>query len=236
MSLRAMKVLPVFPTLFCGLLFAFAIPGMGQDMDPDFKAKVDAMVSEAYQSAAAQFPCKLKTRGKPKMLHWQQVDKCLNGASDRVDWEGLSLQIQELRNSSRYTRTEIAAAVESSMAAHAMPFEKVFTVKKMEALLPLTNSLLKFMPAESLQGAPVFEKAGPRIGTFSGVYNYEKAGGLTAANRFRMSIFQYTDLKGNMQTPTGPNRLLLDSYGVPWKEAFSQPGFRLNTDRIDFKR
>jgi hypothetical protein len=80
---------------------------------------------------------------------------------------------------------------------------------------------------------PVFEKfSGKRIGTFSGGYNYDKSGGLAAANTYRMSGFQYTDLKGEIQTPSGVNRLLLDSYGVPWKGAVSQTGFRLLSDKL----
>jgi hypothetical protein len=170
------------------------------------------------------------------MLRWQQVDECLNGAADRVDWEDLSVQIQELRKSSGSSGMDISAAIESSLSAHAIPFDRVFSVSDIEALLPLTNSLLKFLPSESLQDFPVYDKSGAKIGTFSGVYSYEKAGGLTAGNTYRMSIFQYTDLKGEMQAPSGPSRLLLDSYAVPWKGAISQPGFRLTADRLNLRR
>jgi hypothetical protein len=234
--LKIVNAPPTYLILSCALLGGFADSGICQDRDKDLAGKIDAIISAAYQSAAAQFPCKVKTRGKAKMLHWQQVDECLNGANDRIDWEDVSRQIQEFGKSSGSSGIDISAAVESSLSTCAIPFDKVFLVKDIEALLPLTNSLLKFLPSESLQDFPVYDKSGAKIGTFSGVYSYEKAGGLTAGNTYRMSIFQYTDLKGEIQAPSGPNRLLLDSYGVPWKGAISQPGFRLNADRLNLKR
>jgi hypothetical protein len=214
------------------LVAGFAVLGYSQDSFDDLPAKVDALISDAYRSAAAEFPCKLKTRGKPKMLRWQDVDKCLNNANDRVDWDGLSQKLQVIRDRDRFQRIDISSAVEASLSAHAIPFDKIFVVKEIEALLPLSNSLLKFLPADSLLNLPVFNKSGERVGTFSGVYTYERMGGLAAANSYRMSFFQYTDLNGKMQTPASGGRLLLDSYGIPWKGAISQPGFRLPSDRL----
>lgn len=230
------KVVLLCLILYPLLLGGYASSGVCQKRGRELESKIDELISAAYQSATAKFPCKIKIRGKARMLHWQQVDECLNGAHESVDWEEFSRQIDEVRRNSGSSGIDITAAVESSLSAHALPFDKVFAVKNIEALLPLTNSLLKFLPAESLQDFPVYDKSGVRIGTFSGVYTYEKAGGLTAGNTYRMSIFQYTDLKGEMQAPSGPNRLLLDSYGVPWKGAISQPGFRLNADRLNLKR
>jgi hypothetical protein len=99
----------------------------------------------------------------------------------------------------------------------------------MRALLPLSSSLLKFLPEGSLQDLPVFNKSGTKVGTFAGTYAFEKMGGISGTKN-QLIQFQYTDLNGNMQGP--PEGLLLDSFGVPWKEAISQPGFRMPPNRI----
>jgi hypothetical protein len=204
----------------------------GADLSADIKDKVDAIVADAYKAATAKFPCKLTSAGKPKMLHLQQVDTCLNAASDRVDWEAMSSQLQKIRQSDRIPWAELVSVVESSMAAHALSYDKVFKVKDTKALLPLTNSLLKFLPPDSIQNVPVMMKSGEKVGTFAGVYTFERTGELAAANTYKLSIFQYTDLKGELQSPTSSNRLLRDRYGVPWKDVASQPGFQLTSEKL----
>jgi hypothetical protein len=228
-----MKPTLKFLALTCALLCNFVASAFGQNPSGDLGAKVDAIVTVAYQAALEQFPCKLGAHGKAKMLSWQAVDKCLNYANDRVNWEELSLQIQKIRESGGYQTMDVFAAVQSSLTAHAIPYNKVFRVKETEALLPLSNSLLKFLPADSLTDLPVFNNSGVRIGTFSGVYVFEKRGALSG-NMQRHPLFQYTDSSGRMQS--APDRLLLDSYGVPWKDAQTQIGFRLPADKLTPKR
>jgi hypothetical protein len=201
------------------------------------KDKIDTLISSAYQSASEEFPCKVKSGGKLKLLQWSKVDGCLTKAYDSVDWETLSQQLQKLQDEARVSRTVMLEAVESSLSAHAIPYEKVFTIKNVAALIPLSNTLLKFLPSESLIDLPVYEKvSGKKIGTFSGAYRFDKSGGLTTANNYRLASFQYTDLNGKMQAPSMANRLLLDSFGVPWQGALLQPGFRLISDRLILKR
>jgi hypothetical protein len=115
--------------------------------------------------------------------------------------------------------------VEASLSAHALTFDRVFVVKDPETLVPLTNSLLKFLPADSLLNLPVYGKAGTQVGTFMGTYSYERTGGLASANKYSLVLFQYADRNGNVQ-PAG-DKLLLDSFGISWKEAQGQKGFRL---------
>ena len=222
------------PALFfaCCIFLWFAHMSSAQNLSRELQTGIDEVVSSAYKSASVEFPCKVKAHGTYKMLKWQTVDECLNDAYNKVDWAELSQRILKLRDSAGSLAGEIPAMIESSLTAHAVPYEKVFLVNNNDALLPLTNSILKFLPPDSLIDLPVFENSGRRIGTFSGVYSYDKSGGLAAANTYRMSGFQYTDLRGEIQTPSGVNRLLLDSYGVPWKGAVSQPGFRLISDKI----
>jgi hypothetical protein len=170
------------------------------------------------------------------MIRWQDVEDCLNGAEANVDWESLSRQLQKMRQDGGFSKTDVSPVVESALTAHAMQYDKVFSVKEKESLLPLSNTLLKFLPADSLQDLPVYAKSGERIGTFAGVYSFEKTGGLNAANYYRMSMFQYLDLRGSIQSPAIAGRLMLDSFGVPWKDAATQPGFRLTADKLTPKR
>jgi len=214
----------------CIFLTGCVLPGYGQGSPEELRAKTEALADAAYRSAAEIFPCKMKTRGKAKMLRWQDVDKCLNKAYERVDWGNLSLALQEIRKNGRYERIDIVDAIETALSARTIPYEKIFLVKEEKALLPLSNSVLKFLPEGSLMELKVYDRSAAHVGTFSGVYSYERSGGLAAANTFRISVFQYTDLEGDMQVPSA--RLLLDSYGVPWKDAAPQPGFRLPADEI----
>jgi hypothetical protein len=211
------------------LVLMLALPVSAQISSGGIKSQIDKVILKAYKSASRQFPCKLKPGGKAKMLRWQQVAKCLNYAYDRVDWDDISGQLQALRKESGLPASDILNMAETSLSVHALPYEKVFTVKEMRALLPLSSSLLKFLPEGSLQDLPVFNKSGTKVGTFAGTYAFEKMGGISGTKN-QLIQFQYTDLNGNMQGP--PEGLLLDSFGVPWKEAISQPGFRMPPNRI----
>jgi hypothetical protein len=207
------------------LVFSFQSP------TGELQNKIDALVAPAYQTVAIAFPCKLKTRGKPKMAQWQAVDRCLNGAAERVDWRTLAGELEKVRAATPgLTAIEFWAAVDSSFSAHALPYDKVFVLEDPKTLLPLTNSLLKYLPADSLQGLDVVSKDGTRVGSFQGTHSYERSGGLATANTYRLIVFQYADQGGNIQSSS--EKLLLDSFGVPWKDARSQPGFRLSSDKL----
>jgi hypothetical protein len=209
------------------------VPG-SPELPQNVKDQIDSIISGAYQSASVQFPCKIGT-GQHRMMHWSKVDKCLNAAEGRVDWRGVSKQLEALRVPPvDFSISEFTAAVDVSIVAHALTFDKVLAVKDERALLPLTNSVLKFLPADSLHELPVFDRAGTNVGTFSGIYPYERQGGLASANVYRLMLFQYTDKNGNVQSAS--EKLLLDSFGVPWREARTQPGFRLNSDNLELKR
>jgi hypothetical protein len=215
--------------LICIFISGFAASGLGQSSSSGLKTEVDTIIAAAYKSASAKFPCKLKAKGKAKMLRWQDVEECVNAAFDRVDWTLISKQLREIREKERYASTEMTLAIEDALTAHALPYSEVFLVKEQKALLPLSNSLLKFLPNESLVDLPVYSKSGTKIGVFAGIYRFEKYGAISG-NKYLRSLFQYTDLKGKMQTPS--DKLLLDSFGVPWKDAVSQPGFRLPEDKL----
>jgi hypothetical protein len=224
-----MKALRKSILLNCVFLAGIALQASAGTLPDQLETRVDAVVTKAYEAASAKFPCKLGG-GAGKMLKWQTISKCLNeDAYDRVDWEDVSRQFQSIKKEFGLSSMEITVLVESSLAKHALPYEKVFLVKKTKRLLPLSSSLLKFLPEGSLQGLPVFEKLGTQVGTFSGVYSSDKIGGLSG-NYTPRRLFQYTDSKGNYHGSS--EKLLLDSFGVPWKDAASQPGFRLPPDKI----
>ena len=207
----------------------FAAAGFCQSLPEDLQKQVDAVVQEAYQSASAKFPCELKARGEPKMLRWQIADKCLNSAYELVDWENISRRFQEIREKGRNESADFLSAVEASFSAHAVVYDSVFKVKDDKVLLPLSNSVLKFLPPDSLLDLPVTDKTGKKIGTFSGRYTFEKMGEISGTKQ-RHSLFQYTDLNGKIQSSS--DRLLLDSFGVSWKDAVRQRGFCLPSDKI----
>jgi len=226
MRLRASILL----ILTCGV-WPGSSAASGGELPKETSAAIDVAVLDAYRAASTGFPCQIKSRGKPKMMRWEQVDQCLNEATNKVDWPTFSRHLESVRSSTAgITPSEFNAAVEASLSEHALLYESVFVVKASEILLPLTNSLLRFVPPDSLTGLAVSDKVGNQVGTFAGLYSYERSGGLASANMFRLVLFQYTDRNGQVQSSSG--RLLLDSFGVPWKDARSKKGFRLAMEKL----
>jgi len=210
-----------------------ALPAFGQNNRDELKKKVDAVVIQAYKEAAAKFPCKLKTSGKAKMGRWKDVENCVNPAHDLVDWDGHAEALKKIREEERVSRDDLATAVEASLTENAFLFDSVFIVNEKDvglALLPLSNSLLKFLPEDSLAELTVYEKKGELLGVFVGPYSFERSGGLEILTGYYIVSFQYTDFRGNVQTPG--ERFLLDSYGVPWRDARPQLGFRLPSNKL----
>jgi len=206
---------------------------LGQDDRDEYKKKVEAVVSQAYREAVVKFPCRLGTSGKAKMGRWKDVENCVNPAHDLVDWEGHAEALKKIREDARVSREDLSVAVEAALSARALSFDKVFQVKEKEegvALLPLTNSLLKFLPENSLMELPVYSKNGNLLGVFAGTYAFERGGGLEILTGYSMMHFQYTDFRGEIQAPG--ERFLIDSYGVPWRDAWHRPGFRLPSNKL----
>jgi hypothetical protein len=163
-------------------------------------------------------------------MKWQEVDKCINGATARVDWDSLIAQLRSLRPRN-VMEGDFAAAVEEALTRHALPYEKVFLVKHKEPLLPLTNSVLKYLPPGGFMDLPVFELSGKeQVGVFAGVFVSERTGGLSSARPAALTLFQFSDPQGRMQVPS--ERLLLDSYSVPWNNMATLPGFRITDKRL----
>ncbi|HSW39296.1 MAG TPA: hypothetical protein VLL97_07380 [Acidobacteriota bacterium] len=211
-------------------LTGFAAPGFSRIDGQKIQEEVDAVIVQAYESASQQFPCRIRTGGKNRMLRRADLDRCLNYANNRVDWDSLSKSIQEIRLRHGLQEFDMIDMVETSLSRHAIPYNRILDIRDERALVPLSNSLLKFLPEGSFDDMPVYSREGELLGTFSGIYSFEKRGGLSSAESFQMKYFQYTDFKGNIHTPA--ERFLLDSYAVPWKEAMYKPGFRLPSNQI----
>ena len=228
----SMKVL-LNSILFFSMCLGFALPASSQSSREEIKKKVDAIVTQAYKEAIAKFPCRLGTSGKAKMGRWKDVENCVNPANDLVDWEGHAAALKRIREEERLLHQDLVVVVEEALTVHALPYDKVFSVKEKEesaALLPLSNSLLKFLPEGSLTDLMVHDDNGELIGIFLGSYPFDRSGGLTVLGEYRRMSFQYNDLRGDAQTPTSV--FLLDSFGVPWRDAMHQPGFRLSSNRL----
>ena len=220
--------------LSLGCLLAWPTSVFAQRLSGAASDQLEALVASAYQQASAEFPCKAGTRGKVDMLKWQEVDRCLNRAFNAIDWEALTRDLEAVRLTVRsLSASDFLSVVETSFARHALAFDQVFLVKNEKAHLPLTNSLLKFLPEESLEGLQVTDNTGTDVGKFAGVFSFERTGGLSTANSYKLTMFQYTTSSGVAVSP--PEKLLLDSFGVRWKSAAKQKGFRLSSDRLRFR-
>ena len=227
------EIFGVKSVLLLLMCLGFAMPTLAQNNQEEFKKKVDAIVAQAYKDASVKFPCRLKTSGKAKMGRWKDVENCVNSAHDLVDWENYADALKKIREDNRVSLEDMAITVETALTEQALRYDKVFVVNEKEegtALLPLSNSLLKFLPENSLTELTVYSKNGDLLGIFIGTYPYERSGGLTFINEYSMMNFQYTDLRGTAQAPT--ERFLLDSFGVPWRDAWHQPGFRLPSNKL----
>ena len=210
-----------------------AMPVSGQISREALKEKVDEIVATAYKEASAKFPCRLRTSGRARMGDWRDVENCVNPAHDLVDWEGHVAALRKIREDGRISHEDLAAVLETSLTEQTILYDKVFQVRErdaIEARLPLSNSLLKFLPENSLTELPVYSKDGELLGSFLEAYPFDRSGGLTILSEYRRMNFQYNDLRGNPQSPTMV--FLVDSFGVPWRDARLQPGFRLPSNRL----
>jgi hypothetical protein len=212
------------------VLLVSLAPVATSQISQDILAKVDTAVASVYEAAAAKLPCKLSNGANSRMMDWKDVDKCMEQARQRVNWDELARQLIAFRPT-HLPEGDFAAVVEKSLVKQAIPYNKLFRVKNKNAILPLTNSILKYAIQDSLMDKPVFlQKGKDPVGMFAGIFTYEKAGAMASGNTYRLSMFQYADTQKRMETPT--EKLLLDSYGVRWSEIESSPGFRFPVDLI----
>jgi len=129
----------------------------------------------------------VKFKTRGQRARWEQVDEVLTSLSD--DLRGMSCQIK---------------------------FEEIFRTDKEELYIPLTNNLVRVVPETKLQGLPVFNQSGERLGEYESRVSYQRSGGLYASDSYTLYYFQYRDTEGEVES--SGNHLLLDEFLVRWSE------------------
>ncbi len=158
----------------------------------------------ASAASADQWPKKIKTRGKPKVARWEEVDKVL-------------------------ARLEEARAALSDRRS--LTFADLFLIEDDGVLFPLTHSVLKHADEAGLNGLQVFTREGEELGRFAGKYVYEKRGGTVGPEGYDLTYFQYNDKQGRLQVAAaGPYGPLLDNFCLRWGDVklktLGSPGAR----------
>lgn len=151
----------------------------------------------AFAAPESMQPKKIKSRGKPRVAKWQDVDATL-------------AKLGNLDSKSKPTN---------------LLFKDIFSMDD-SVLFPLTNSVLKYAPDASLVNVPVYNKKGELLGKFASKYVYEKTGGLQGRRSYSLVYFQYVD-KNNQNQTSGGAGLLLDSFCVKWGDIKDRTGFTL---------
>jgi len=144
--------------------------------------------AEECEAISTEFniPIKLKTRGKPKMARWEQVDEILNGIGQKLERASCEFTFGELF---RYGKEE-------------------------EVYFPLTNTVVRVVPEQSLSGIKVYNNDGDLLGFYANKVRYERSGGLEFNQTYSLYYFQYSDLADKLQSVG--HRLLLDDFAIRW--------------------
>jgi hypothetical protein len=144
---------------------------------------------------------RIKTRNKPRILRYEDVDARLVAIlswaeSIKPAWE----PVQE---------AEAGDAI--------IHFDEIFIPAKTPCFMPLTNNIVKHVPETSLKELAVHEPSGDVLGTFAGKYEFTRTGIRT----YTLHCFQYERPDGRMQR-SGTD-LLLDRFLVPWAAIAERP-------------
>lgn len=118
-----------------------------------------------------KLPKKVKTRGKPKVAKWEDVDKILSQVSKLTEGKACTFSVDQL-----------------------------FATKKDDIFFPLSNSVIRVAPEHAFEGIQIFAKEGDEIGKFLGRVKYERSGGLYASGSYELYYFQYEDAEGGRFT------------------------------------
>ena len=143
-----------------------------------------------------KLPVKAKTRGKPKVIKWELVDKTM----DSLDkFEGASSLCQ-------------------------LTFEQIFKTDRDDLYFPLTNTVIRLAPEGTFDGLKFYTKDEVEQGTFENRVTFERTGGLYARNSYQVYIFQYTTPSGRLMK-IGP-QLLLDNFVFKWEDIKDKVAYR----------
>lgn len=146
-------------------------------------------------------PKKIKARGPQHILRFEDIDRRL---ADVVTWM-----------EQRQTALPDPEAPQGTPVS--MSFAELFQPARSDALFPLTNSVVRWVPESSLAGLTVFDGTGTPMGSFSNKYPYTRSG----AQSYTLWFFQYQASDGHLRR-TGPD-LLLDRFSVRWLDVAGKP-------------
>lgn len=116
-------------------------------------------------------PTELKTRGRPRVARWEQVDQAL-------------------------TRLEETARDRDCR----WTYGNLFEVNRDDVYFPVTNTVLRTAGEDSLHGLEIFSKSGDRLGTFESRVLYERRGGLYRQEGYRLYYFQLRTSDGELSS------------------------------------
>lgn len=154
------------------------------------------------QEVLKRFPLKkIKARGPQHILRFEDIDRRL---TDIVTW------MEQQQTALPDPEAPKGAPVSAS-------FAELFQPVRTDALFPLTNSVVRWVPESSLAGLTVFDSTGTPMGTFSNKYPFTRSG----ASSYTLWFFQYQSSDGHLRR-TGPD-LLLDRFSVRWLDIAGKP-------------
>ncbi|MBI1747480.1 MAG: hypothetical protein HYR55_12940 [Acidobacteria bacterium] len=191
---------------------------------------IEMVAKEASEPLRQATPQKLKTRGKPKVVRWEDLDAALAKLPARVDYPALHSRLREMlsRDTGFSPKSEVLSdLIEKTLARQEIPYAALFALNDTD-LMPITNSVLKFLPDEAWKDIAVFNRKGERIGNFVGKFAHEKSGGLAISKSYRIYYFQYRDKNDVNQVATA-DYLERDEYCVEWADIKQRPAFTLAT-------
>ena len=144
-------------------------------------------------------PVKVKTRGKPKIVRWELVDKTMS----------------EINN------------FEGSLPECELTFGQIFRNDRDDLYFPLTNTLIRLAPEGVFKDLRFYSRDGVEQGTYLQRAVFEKTGGLYARRSYQIYIFQYTTPSGRLMKVG--SQLLLDNFGFKWEDIKDKVAFTTKT-------
>lgn len=170
------------------ILLGLMLAGWGGDAFPSGDTGKAGVIRQQLLAQFGKAP--LNYRGG-RLLRFEEVDRHLAAVMKWVgtqSWEGIP------------------------PGSLALTFADLFAAETSDTLLPLTNTVVRLAPEESLEGLPVRDEKGGVLGKYRYKYCYSRSG----EQRYTLWFFQYETPEGRLQQ-TG-NALLLDRYAARWSE------------------
>lgn len=127
-----------------------AFPVEAQATNADWKPRL----AEQLQARLGQIvPRKVKTRGKPRLARWEDVDAALADLEIRI---GLSTILHdaapELNLRDRSVLVQVQDEIDRVIKSHSVTYSRIFLLDDPTTLFPLTNNVLRLSADDSFTG------------------------------------------------------------------------------------